>query len=452
MLTNVRFIILTSLLFGCVSIGASQQVPSLAHLAARAVAGRCVPALLNGHNWRFVDASLSELFPDDVYEKIQDQFCRQSGRYVHCEFHERKEVASILEHRLCVVCSENVVDLYNLVTGALMHTLEHAAPVERADISEDDESVISIAGNTIYIWNVREGTLRHKLSGFVGEFPEMKVSVDGSIIVVVTESALYAWNEKMNAGTSMRPLAGYTGDINALAISYDNNFIVAVAGNALYVWNASTGELIHRLSGSADEIKTIRISYDNSFVVAVAENTLYVWDINSGALKHTLVGHTDSIRVVKISRDNKFIFSGANDHTIRIWNVCTGVVKQVLNGHAGMISALVISKDSTCAVSGAEDNTVCIWDVQTGSMKHRFDVHDAIATVAISPDNKCIVALSTGRAVIGWKLQPYEDALKGVSQSIAWRQGTMGYCQFLVYTCWPALSGCLSFSCHCSKE
>jgi len=63
-----------------------------------------------------------------------------------------------------------------------------------------------------------------------------------------------------------------------------------------------------------------------------------------------------------------------------------------IQGHANWILSLAISADGQTIVSGSADHTIKIWDIATRQDIKTLRDTDAIPTVAISPDNKFIVA------------------------------------------------------------
>jgi WD40 repeat protein len=79
---------------------------------------------------------------------------------------------------------------------------------------------------------------------------------------------------------------------------------------------------------------------------------------------------------------------------------------RLLSGHQDAVTSVAVSPDCRCIVSGSFDRTLAVWDLQTGTQIHRFTGHEAgVTSVAVSPDSRRIVSGSQDRTVAVWDLE-----------------------------------------------
>ena len=137
--------------------------------------------------------------------------------------------------------------------------------------------------DTVSIWDVKSGTLRHSQSvGGGASFRRIVYSPDGTRIVTGGRNRpLEMWDA--DSGESVASFAKqHVGGDGALAFTPDGSRIVAgdLTG-AMTIWNAETGQLMLTLR-EADGIGVVRIVFSpdgNSIVASMGDSTIRMWEL-----------------------------------------------------------------------------------------------------------------------------------------------------------------------------
>lgn len=151
--------------------------------------------------------------------------------------------------------------------------------------------------------------------------------------------------------------------------------------------------LLRTLVGHTDEILALEVTPDSQWLISASEDhTIKVWDIATGQEIYTLTGHTGSVLTLVLTSDGKQVISGSADHTIKVWSLETGQEIYTLRGHQGIIPTLALSSDGKILYSGSEDKTVKLWSLETQQEIAGFECQQSILSLAVTPDNKKLIA------------------------------------------------------------
>jgi|JFJP01.1.fsa_nt_gi FOG: WD40 repeat len=151
--------------------------------------------------------------------------------------------------------------------------------------------------------------------------------------------------------------------------------------------------LLRTLVGHTDEILALEVTPDSQWLISGSEDhTIKVWDIATGQEIYTLTGHTGSVLTLVLTSDGKQVISGSADHTIKVWSLETGQEIYTLRGHQGIIPTLALSSDGKILYSGSEDKTVKLWSLETQQEIASFECQQSILSLAVTPDNKKLIA------------------------------------------------------------
>jgi len=98
-----------------------------------------------------------------------------------------------------------------------------------------------------------------------------------------------------------------------------------------------------------------------------------------------------------------------------------------LTGHQDAVYSVAVSPDGRCLVSGSHDHIVAVWDLKAGTPIHRLTGHQYwVNSVAVSPDGRRIVSGSHDDTVSIWDLQAGQRlatlTLDGDITSLAWHR------------------------------
>ena len=333
-------------------------------------------------------------------------------------------------------------------TGARQTLMGHTRSVTSVACSPDD-TLIATGGwdNSTIVWNSQSGKVAFTLVGHRGEVMSVAFSSDGRRIVTgSTDTTARVWDA--STGQELQAYKGHNGMVRAVAFSPDDRYIAVGSGESsrpgeLTIWNAQTNERHRVLNKLSDAVRSLAWSPDgkqivtgSGFLVSVwdAETGLErmslrhggvlggiwcvayspdgsriasgaedgkakVWDAKTGLELHSLNGHTAGVASVAFSPDGRQLVTGAWDNTVRAWETERGEELLVIKGHADWVLGVAFSADGRRIVSGSVDTTAKVWDAQNGQNVTAIKCAPigGIASVAFSPDSKCIVVAGEKR-------------------------------------------------------
>ena len=236
---------------------------------------------------------------------------------------------------------------------------------KRHVISPDGKILFCVCSDdTIDVWNLISKKLLYNLGSDSKnfDFNSLAMSPDGKIFVSrSSDNTIKVKN--LATGTLLCTLNLHSGSVNAVAISTDGKTLVSGSGdNTINVWDIITGELLRTLQGHSSSVNTVAISPDGKTLVSGSDdNTIKVWDIITGNLLHTLQGHSGYVNTVAINPDGKTLVSGSDDNTIKVWDIITGNLLHTLQGHSSRVNAVAINPDGKTFISGSTDTDIRVW-------------------------------------------------------------------------------------------
>ena len=121
-------------------------------------------------------------------------------------------------------------------------------------------------------------------------------------------------------------------------------------------------------------------------------------------------GHTGAITAIAVSSDGKRVVTGSQDHTVKVWDTANGSDLGTLRLHSAEIQKVAMSRDGTRIVTfGANDHQVGVWDARTGELLWNAPIPLG-TTIAITADDKRLLAPSAGKKILVFDLESGEQA------------------------------------------
>lgn len=204
----------------------------------------------------------------------------------------------------------------------------------------------------------------------------------------------------------------------SLALSPDGNFLLSGEYNGeIKLWEMQTGRLVRRFMRHANGVRSIVFIESGAKFLSVSEDMMVkLWETATGKLLRTTELRSPAAYFwdIKLSPDGKRVITSqtikATDQAgvIKLWNAETG---QVIRTFRATPMNLAFSADGSQILSGGSgidykpNGQLTLWDAASGKLIRSFEGHkkfSSVSKVAISPDGKHIVSVTSLDAVRMW--------------------------------------------------
>ncbi len=299
------------------------------------------------------------------------------------------------------------------------HVLKgHSEAVLSAALSRDGQYIATASRDrTARLWSAADGKeLRTFAEGHSFLSMRAAFSPDGRwLFTAAFDNTVRVWN--VAHGTEIARL-DHTGRNAALAVSPDGKYLVTGSDdNSAKVWELDAlleaakaqrpPEPLWILEEHRREITAIAISPNGRWIyTGDARGRGFLWDKTTGKIRHRYIGHAGAVTDAAFLPDGSRVLTASRDNTVGQWDANTGEEhrKQILR-HSEAVSSLAILPDGRRAITSSDDKTVRLWNLETAKVETTLHEGDDIQTVAVSPDGRLALGLSSveGRIRI-WQL------------------------------------------------
>ena len=182
-------------------------------------------------------------------------------------------------------------------------------------------------GGTIYLWNVKTGTLQQTLTGHEWNVRTVLFSPDGETLASQSESEVYLWD--VDTGTPHQIGTEDGAETSrSIAFSPDGQTLASLSRHrpsTLRLWDANTGAHLRSLTGYTHtgsfhgDTDYLTFSPGGQIIASAGETYIQFWNVSTGEY-HTGYTHTYRSRNVVFSPDGQTIVSGHRDGTVMLWD------------------------------------------------------------------------------------------------------------------------------------
>ena len=302
------------------------------------------------------------------------------------------------------------------------HVIGHQASAWAVAYSRDGKTVASgDNGGELKVWRASDGKLLRTIS--LDAAYDLAFSPDGSLLAscYFRSEVVKLWST--SSGRLVRELRGHKEGALECRFSSDGRHVITSGRDvAVRLWDVTSGECIRtyidsslgrlpRFSGPT----AIAFGGNDSIVVAAyTYEGIYLFDTRSGVpIRRLLLSPnpprtTGDARKVFMTKDQKtvlsFTFNGK--FSCCVWDITSGEL--VRRFEIGMVErSVALSPDERYIVAGCQDGSTRIWDWKTGNQVLEFpEYQDQAWGVSWSPDGKYLFSGTYDGTLIMWKVPP----------------------------------------------
>lgn len=297
----------------------------------------------------------------------------------------------------------NAVEVWNVKTGALLHTLPLPDKEEMSNIifSPNGKLLAAASGKNIFIWQVETGALLHTLKGhtaIVARGGGLSFSSNGQqLISVGFDQTIRLWSveEGKLQQTQMDP------DLSMiyLAFSADGASLTTIGEKAIRLWDTATGTLLGEVEGYAEGVSDLAVAADGTLYTAQPNNLdIRRWDISTGQIIRRFPRQAISHHNVKlaVSANGQILAAGqyAPNPSVLVWDAVTGQPLPTLKEYIQLVDSLALSPDGSLAAYSNE-MLILLNETETGQQLYRLyggKRPNLVSHLAFSPDGLELVS------------------------------------------------------------
>jgi WD40 repeat protein/signal transduction histidine kinase len=197
--------------------------------------------------------------------------------------------------------------------------------------------------------------------------------------------------------------------VTSTEIPYDTKYLAsALADNSINVWDITERKILSFVRAHSKLITSVAgMPHSNQIVTASSDHTIAIWNIeNQIILNQRIEGaHHDSLTTVVVTPNNKYIVSGSRDKRIRVWNLFDSTSYGEFDGKdiKSAVLSVVVTPDSKYVLSICNDSkNIDVWRMEDMKFSHQLDHESFITSLAVTHDNKYVVAGSKDNTIGLW--------------------------------------------------
>ncbi len=213
----------------------------------------------------------------------------------------------------------------------------------------------------VLLWNLQTGAILHTFRGHTQDVLSISYH-QGRLYTSGDDMTLRIWD--IEAGQLVKKIGPFDTETDTCSIDPVHKRIVLGCDDGfIRIFALSTGELIVALNAHDAGIKKVACSLHNGDILSAAyDQRLLVWDADSLEVKKELKHQPGTWeRSFNWSADGRFIYAGTFDGTLLQWNALSGDCEKEFgnvedgspdtNGNACFNDVATLGKDSIVAVS-----------------------------------------------------------------------------------------------------
>jgi len=284
-------------------------------------------------------------------------------------------------------------------------------PVRAVAVSPDKTAIVAGRGNQIHVYDAASGKYLRSLhdpnlktadgkavkAAHLSLVESLAYTPDGKILASGSFQEVDLWDIK--TGTILHRLTGFAHNVVALAFAADGK-LLATGGGAptedgeIKVFEVGSWKLVTDVkAGHSDTVYGVAFSPDGKKIAsASADKFIKVFEVPSGKFLKSFEGHTHHVLDVGWKSDGKLLASAGADNAIKIWDYEKGEqVRTINNAHNKQVTRLVFVGKTSNFLTCSADTQVRSWNVDSGGNTGNYAGNtDFVYAVSNSPDGQLV--------------------------------------------------------------
>jgi WD40 repeat protein len=274
-----------------------------------------------------------------VWDTSRDQLLAElpSVSQVHGDFISALPAVSSAGDR-AAIARGNIVEVYELPGGRLLHKIAHEAPVNAVAFAATGRDIVSgaIDGSLLV---TRDNGAQLALPKATGGIDAAEFLADGRVVASDAQRRLRVYDA---VGAILADLQIPT---RAMSLRIDGTRLVTVpiyTGNAAppVLLDLARYRVIAQLDGHVGRVFSARWVAGDRIVTAGGDGMARLWDGSTGRLEQVYEGSPRFLADATLSADGQLIMGGDADGMLRFWDLTSGRLLWTLQAHKSHLIGL----------------------------------------------------------------------------------------------------------------
>ena len=328
------------------------------------------------------------------------------------------------------------IQIWNLQDGTPRAFLDHAAELRCLAYSPDGKTLACGSGDgSVTLWNVATGLVDRAWRAHARPVLSLVYSADGATIATgSSDESISLWDAQTGLARA-KTFPNPVGDVWSLAFSPDGRHLASGSRDSeARLWSLAGPETTDSVSGAlASERGNVTFSRDGRQIAGgSADGAVRVWEVETLRQRNAL---PDARSVLGFSNDGKKLLTLTDDGVAQWWDLGTNAKERTIRcaGDMSTVKAVDFSQGKQLTALGYADGMIRLVEMQSGTTVASWQAHhQAILSVAFSPDESKLVSGGSDRVLTVWdwqtqrRLASKEGSHRGAIWSVAFsRDGTL---------------------------
>lgn len=264
---------------------------------------------------------------------------------------------------IAIVRDSQDIDVYDIASGKVIHSLSVLAANSTIHFSSDNRSLWVSAERQIVQWDLATATTVSAVQASK-IVRNIAVTPDGqTILAAFTDGSI----ELLNAenGVVQRSIAAHDGLISKLLVTPDGRLMISASNDgSAKIWQLSDGVLLHTLQHTAAINDAVLLANGRQLATASDDETVGVWNIEDGSRAMSLSINSKVWRLA-VNPAQQLLALSSYNATIALWSLNDQQELTRLTNHRGLLRRLAFTPDSRLLISASDDGTLRLWGIPT---------------------------------------------------------------------------------------